>query len=230
MKEESSAKDKHGLIVVFSTYQSIDVISRAQRQLRNQELLSGLLPDGRDFSFDFIVCDEAHRTTGVTIKGSSDSNFVKIHSNDNIRGRKRLYMTATPRIYAAESKKTAKAKDAILCSMDDPAIYGEEFYRLGFGEAVNKGILSDYKVLVFTIHEETIPRELRSMIAREQEINITDAAKLIGCISALSKRTPPETIRLAQIRHPCTRPSLSAPPSKRPSASWTYSINSPLSI
>lgn len=191
MKEESSAKDKHGLIVVFSTYQSIDVISRAQWQLRNQELLSGLLPDGRDFSFDFIVCDEAHRTTGVTIKGSSDSNFVKIHSNDNIRGRKRLYMTATPRIYAAESKKTAKAKDAVLCSMDDPAIYGEEFYRLGFGEAVNKGILSDYKVLVFTIHEETIPRELRSMIDREQEINITDAAKLIGCISALSKRTPP---------------------------------------
>lgn len=189
-KEAESEKD-HGLVVVFSTYQSIDIVSAAQARLMRSAVLPEFLPAGRDFTFDYIVCDEAHRTTGATLKGSDDSNFVKIHSNDCVKGKKRLYMTATPRIYAEVSKKKAKESDAVLCSMDDPALYGEEIFRLGFGEAVSRGILSDYKVLVLTIHEDTIPQELRAMVSRNKEISITDAAKLIGCISALSKRVAP---------------------------------------
>ncbi len=84
------------LLVVFSTYQSIDVIAEAQKTFQR--------------SFDLIICDEAHRTTGVTLKDAEDSAFVKVHDNAFLQAKKRLYMTATPRLYAEESKK--KAQDA----------------------------------------------------------------------------------------------------------------------
>src|SRR5690606_6885819 len=80
---------KDGMTVVFSTYQSIDVIAKAQKALQNNI--------GDDSIFDLIICDEAHRTTGVTLRDEDESAFVKVHGNDFIRGKKRLYMTATPR-------------------------------------------------------------------------------------------------------------------------------------
>ena len=94
--------------------------------------------------FDLIICDEAHRTTGVTLKDAEDSAFVKVHDNAFIQAKKRLYMTATPRLYAEESKKKAQDADAYLCSMDDEAMYGPEVIRIGFGEAVEKNLLADY--------------------------------------------------------------------------------------
>lgn len=164
-----------GLVVMFSTYQSIEVVAQAQKEFQ------------RDFAL--IVCDEAHRTTGVTLKDEDDSAFVKVHDNAFIRAKKRLYMTATPRLYAEESKKKARDADAYLCSMDDEAMYGPEVFRIGFGEAVDKNLLTDYKVLVLTLSESQIPAALQTAVAdRSKEIDTDDASKLIGCINALSKR------------------------------------------
>ena len=166
---------KDGVVVVFSTYQSIAVVANAQKEFQ------------RDF--DLIICDEAHRTTGVTLKDEDDSAFVKVHDNTFIQAKKRLYMTATPRLYAEESKKKAKEADAYLCSMDDEAMYGPEVFRIGFGEAVDKNLLEDYYVLVLTLSESQIPAALQEAVAdRSKEIDTDDASKLIGCINALSKR------------------------------------------
>jgi predicted helicase len=169
----------NGMTVVFSTYQSIEVIARAQKEI---------LKNGFN-EFDLIICDEAHRTTGVSLAGEDESAFTKVHDNDFIKAKKRLYMTATPRLYNDDTKSKAAQADAVLCSMDDEALYGEEIYRIGFGEAVEKDLLTDYKVLILTLSEKDVPPAVQKMIAdKESEINSDDASKLIGCINALSKQ------------------------------------------
>jgi len=175
---------KAGMTVVFSTYQSIEVISRAQH-----ELLNSANSTDHFGIFDLIICDEAHRTTGVTLSQEDSSAFIKVHDNSFIQARKRLYMTATPRLYSDDAKGKAAQADAVLCSMDDPSIYGEEMYRIGFGEAVDRDLLSDYKVLILTLSDKDVPPAVQKMIAsRDNEINSDDASKLIGCINALSKQ------------------------------------------
>lgn len=172
---------KKGMTVVFSTYQSIDVIANAQRHLLNE--------NNNNAIFDLIICDEAHRTTGVTLAGNDESAFVKVHDNDFLQANKRLYMTATPRLFSDDSKSKADTSDAVLCSMDDEDIYGQEIYRIGFGEAVERGLLTDYKVLVLTLSENDIPQAVQKMVANSSnEINSDDASKLIGCLNALSKQ------------------------------------------
>lgn len=174
-------KNNSGMIVVFSTYQSIDVISAAQKKINAQEKGA--------FVFDLVVCDEAHRTTGVILSDKAEAAFTKIHDNEIVVAKKRLYMTATPRLYTDASKQKAQEGNAVLCSMDDTNIYGEEIYRIGFGEAVKKDLLSDYKVLILTIREDQIPVALQNVIKdKNNEIDTDDASKLIGCINALSKR------------------------------------------
>lgn len=174
-------KSNKGMTVVFSTYQSIDVISKAQKELIK-------LKNGFE-EFDLIICDEAHRTTGVALAGEEESAFTKVHDNSFLRGKKRLYMTATPRLYNDDTKSKALQADAVLCSMDDPKLYGEEIYRIGFGEAVERGLLTDYKVLILTLSENDVPPAVQKMIAdKDSEINADDASKLIGCINALSKQ------------------------------------------
>lgn len=172
--------------VIFSTYQSIDVVKEALDKYKRE--------------VDLIICDEAHRTTGVVLKDKEESNFTKVHKNEYIRAKKRLYMTATPRLYSANIKVKAKENERIdvLCSMDDPEWYGEEFHRLTFNDAVSQGLLTDYKVLVLTVSEEDIPENIREGIKtryskaaekdRLKELNFDDATKLIGCINGLSKR------------------------------------------
>ncbi len=168
-----------GLTVVFSTYQSIEVIAHAQKEL---------LKNGFG-QFDLIICDEAHRTTGVSLADEDESAFTKVHDNNFIQGKKRLYMTATPRLYSDDTKSKAAQADAVLCSMDDPKLYGEEVYRIGFGEAVERDLLTDYKVLILTLSDKDVPPAVQKMIAdKESEINADDASKLIGCINALSKQ------------------------------------------
>ena len=174
-------KDKKGMKVVFSTYQSIDVIAGAQKKILEQDKNFG--------KFDLIICDEAHRTTGVTLKNEDESNFVKVHSNEFLKAKKRLYMTATPRLYDDNSKSKAKESEAYLCSMDNKELYGEEIYRIGFGKAVENNLLTDYKVLILTLNSSQIPTELQSIIANgEKEFNFDDATRLIGCINGLSKQ------------------------------------------
>lgn len=174
-------REHDGLVVVFSTYQSIDAVSAAQ-----QEILAET--NGAYGVFDFIICDEAHRTTGVKIADKDESSFTKIHSNDNVQGHRRLYMTATPRLYGESAKIKASEKDCILCSMDDKALYGEEFYRVNFSYAVQNGLLTDYKVLVLTVSEDDVPENIkRDITDTTTELNFDDTSKLIGVINGLSK-------------------------------------------
>ena len=174
-------KNKQGLKIVFSTYQSIQKISEAQKELVN------ILPQFAQF--DLIICDEAHRTTGITLLEKDESAFVKVHDNDFLNAKKRLYMTATPRLYSPDAKSRAAQADALLCSMDDEILYGEEIYRIGFGQAVAKGLLSDYKVLILTLNENDITPEVQKALSKDtKEIDMDDVPKLIGCINALSKQ------------------------------------------
>jgi len=193
-------KSNNGLTVVFSTYQSIERISQAQKSLEKA--------NPKYAQFDLIICDEAHRTTGVSLADEDESAFTKVHNNDFIKAKKRLYMTATPRLYNDETKSKAAQAEALLCSMDDVSLYGEEIYRIGFGEAVEKDLLTDYKVLILTLNENDVPPAVQKMIMdKESEINTDDASKLIGCINALSKQilgdegiikeTDPEPMRRA---------------------------------
>ncbi|ODT14193.1 MAG: damage-inducible protein, partial [Kaistia sp. SCN 65-12] len=163
------------LTVVFSTYQSIQAVSAAQ--------LDHGLPD-----FDLIVCDEAHRTTGVTLAGEEDSNFVRVHDAAFIRGKKRLYMTATPRIFGDAVKKTADDADAVLCSMDDPALFGQTLFTRNFSWAVQNGLLTDYKVIVLAVDEAAVSSGVQRLLADENnELKLDDATKIIGCYKALTK-------------------------------------------
>jgi len=171
----SSAEGSHPMTVVFATYQSIDVIHRAQGE-------------GGAPGFDLIVCDEAHRTTGATLAGSEESAFVRVHDNAYLRGAKRLYMTATPRIYDDNSKAKAGQKDAVLASMDDEALFGPEFHRLGFGEAVGMGLLTDYRVLVLTVDEGAVSQTMQDTFAVNGELKLPDVARIIGCWNGLAKR------------------------------------------
>lgn len=164
-----------GLEVVFSTYHSIDAVSEAQAAGVGE--------------FDLIICDEAHRTTGVTLADESESNFVKIHDDNWVAGRKRVYMTATPKIFNEDTKFQASEKAAVLCSMDDVDTFGLPFYRIGFGEAVEKGLLTDYKVLVLGVSESQVATSFQNLLADESnELAIDDVAKLVGCWNGLAKR------------------------------------------
>jgi len=169
-----------GLVVVFSTYQSIESVYAAQKETLSET-------GGEYGTFDLIVCDEAHRTTGVKLSDSDESSFTKIHKADYIKGRKRLYMTATPRLYGDNVKVKAFEKDAVLCSMDDEALYGSEIYRVNFSYAVERGLLTDYKVLVLTVNENELPKGVREEITNSKELNFDDTSKIIGMINGLSK-------------------------------------------
>ena len=173
-----------GMLVVFSTYQSIDVISNAQKAI------------GSDFVFDLIICDEAHRTTGVTLENEEESAFVRVHKDEFIKAKKRLYMTATPRLYRTEDQETAKQKNVYLCSMDDESLYGKEFYRLSFADAVNKKLLCDYKVIVLTMNRKNqanLAQSLQNAESGDDGDNKDSAEhldewqKLVGTAAALSK-------------------------------------------
>lgn len=168
--------DAEHMSVVFSTYHSIDVISRAQHE--------------HDMAtFDLVICDEAHRTTGATFDDDDESTFVRIHDADYIRASKRLYMTATPRIYGDNAKLKAESGEVTLCSMDDEALYGKELFVINFSEAVQRGLLTDYKVLVLTVEESTISRLLQDMLKDENnQLKVDDAAKIVGCWKALAKQ------------------------------------------
>lgn len=182
VKQLKAYREHDGLTVVFSTYQSIEAIKAAQNET--------LKETGSSYgTFDLIVCDEAHRTTGVKLSDRDESNFTKIHDASYIKGNKRLYMTATPRLYGSSAKIKASEKDAILCSMDDEKLYGQEFFRVNFSYAVEHGLLTDYKVLVLTVNEDDLSGDILKDIKdpNNTELNFDDTSKLIGVINGLSK-------------------------------------------
>lgn len=181
--EVTKRHDKEHMSVVFSTYHSIDVISQAQKLHK--------LAD-----FDLIICDEAHRTTGASFDGDDESAFVKVHNQEVIRGNKRVYMTATPRVYGVQAKAKAENDSIVLYDMNDPAYFGETLHTLSFSEAVHGlGILCDYKVIVLTISEDHISKNLQRLLADENNsLRVDDAAKIVGCWRALAKQDTQEDL------------------------------------
>ncbi len=166
--------DDDHMTVVFSTYHSIGVIHDAQEQ--------GLA------DFDLIVCDEAHRTTGATFEGDDESAFVRVHDAAYIRATKRLYMTATPRIYSAEAEAKAEQDKATIYGMNNEAWYGKQLFLISFSEAVKRGLLVDYKVIVLAVEESHINRKLQNLLKDENNtLRVDDAAKIVGCWKALAK-------------------------------------------
>ena len=159
--------------VVFGTYQSIEVVIKAQR-LGAPE-------------FDLVICDEAHRTVGYSAKERQQSYFTLIHDKEKLKAKKRLYMTATSRIFAPTVKKKVETlKDIELFSMDDKNIFGNEFHRLNFAKAVEEKLLSDYKVLILTVTDKNAANTIKDITGKE--IELSDAAKIIGCWNGLAKR------------------------------------------
>ena len=160
------------LTVVFCTYHSLGLVEQAQDE--------GAPP------FDIVLCDEAHRTTGIERPGDSTSPFVLVHDAQRIRAAKRLYMTATPRLYTEGARAKAAIHDIDVFSMDDPATYGPELHRLPFSRAVEQDLLSDYKVVVLAMSEQHVDAALQAHLTSSGgEINLTDAAKIVGCWRAL---------------------------------------------
>ena len=170
--------------IIISTYHSLGVIAEAQ--------LQGMP------KIDLTICDEAHRTTGAEQRGKEKSAFLMVHDEEKIQSHKRLYMTATPRIYKKRAKEQAQEHDIELCSMDDEGIYGTEFHRLDFGEAVKpkkedeEPLLADYKVLILTVSEDTAAAVAAAMnrrsLGKDEDLNIEDVGRIIGCWNALAKR------------------------------------------
>ncbi|MFZ3299834.1 MAG: type ISP restriction/modification enzyme [Ralstonia pickettii] len=174
--EMAKRHDATHMSVVFSTYHSIDVISRAQKEF-------GLA------DFDLIVCDEAHRTTGATFGDDDESAFVRVHDANYIRSAKRLYMTATPRIYGDTAKASAERDNVALCSMDDESLYGKELFVITFSEAVKRQLLVDYKVIVLAVEETHVNRRLQDLLRDDNnQLKVDDAARIVGCWKALSKQ------------------------------------------
>ena len=160
------------MTVVFCTYQSLGLVERSQ--------------DGGAPPFDLVLCDEAHRTTGVERPGDKTSPFLLVHNEERIRATNRLYMTATPRLYTEGAKTKAASHSVEVFSMDDAATYGPEFHRLPFSRAVAEDLLADYKVVVLAISERHVGVALQAHLATGgDEINLDDAAKIVGCWRAL---------------------------------------------
>ncbi|WP_254475173.1 type ISP restriction/modification enzyme, partial [Bartonella sp. B1098] len=176
LAKEACEHFAEAMTVIFSTYHSIQVISDAQKEHG--------LPE-----FDLIICDEAHRTTGASLgTDDNESEFVKVHDNSIIRGKKRLYMTATPRIFSETAKRRADEINAVLASMDDEALFGKQLHHYTFTEAVENELLTPYKIVVLGIDETYITPAIQKIIANEdREIDLDDAAKIIGCYRALTK-------------------------------------------
>ncbi len=139
------AQKENKRFIIFSTYQSALRIKEAQ-----EAGLNGI---------DLIVCDEAHRTVGAMYSSNErdDKNaFTLCHSDENIKATKRLYMTATPKVYSESSKAKAKESDNVIYSMDDGEIFGEEIYTLNFSQAIALDLLTDYKVIILAVRKENL--------------------------------------------------------------------------
>src|SRR3546814_17061390 len=96
--------------------------------------------------FDLVVCDEAHRTAGVASVAGEDKVFSFVHDNELIPAARRLYMTATPRLFKPVAGDAAKEADALHASMDEHEYFGAESHRIGLGDAVDQGLHAVYAV------------------------------------------------------------------------------------
>lgn len=176
------------LIVVFSTYQSMQVVQDAQ---------DAGLP-----RFGLCVCDEAHRTAGTRYAEDDDvACYQIVMDGERVRADKRLFMTATPKVYGDNVKTRAGEVAAELYSMDDEEKYGPVAYELTFAEAVEKGLLCDYRVVVLAINQDAVPgtRIVVTHGTDESELDIGDKAKIIGAGRGLATHGEDANRRLSEL-------------------------------
>ncbi len=160
------------MTVTFCTYQSLRLIEQVQ--------------DKGVPAFDLVICDEAHRTTGIERPDDKTSPFVLIHNANKIRANRRLYMTATPRIFTEGARARAASYSIEVFSMDDERTFGPEFHHLQFSQAIEQDLLTDYKVVILGLKESNVNTELlRHLTSLGDEIKISDAATIVGCHRAL---------------------------------------------
>ena len=181
-------QDPDALVVVFSTYQSMQVVQDAQ---------AAGLP-----RFGLCVCDEAHRTAGTRLADDEDvSCYQIVMDGGRVLADKRLFMTATPKVYGDNVKTRAGEVAAELYSMDDEEKYGPIAYELTFAEAVEEGLLCDYRVVVLAINQDAVPgtRIVVTHGADESELDIGDKAKIIGCWRGLATHGEDASRRLSAL-------------------------------
>lgn len=183
------AQKENKRFIIFSTYQSVLRIKEAQ------EVGLG--------EIDLIICDEAHRTVGAMYSSNErdDKNaFTLCHSDEHIKAQKRLYMTATPKVYSESSKAKAKESDNVIYSMDDADTFGEEIYTLNFERAIALDLLTDYKVMILAVRKENlsgVTNSVNQKISRleaegtkldKKLINNEFVCKIVGTHKGLAKQ------------------------------------------
>ena len=164
--------DESGSKVVFSTYQSAPLIVEAQEH--------------HDTSpFDLVIADEAHRCAGKV-----SSAFGCVLDDNNIQSKKRLFLTATPRILSKQLKRSASENEIEVASMDDHSVFGEVLYQIKFSEAIKDDLLSDYQVVVVGVDDQMIRDQIenRNLVEISSNELQTDAETLASHI-ALAKAT-----------------------------------------
>ncbi|MDB9845090.1 Helicase associated domain protein [Burkholderiaceae bacterium] len=154
--------------VVFSTYQSSPLVAEAQAATTGIE-------------FDFIVADEAHRCAGVMGDG-----FSSVLNSQRLRGNKRLFATATPRIYSKQTQSAAEGRGIEVVGMDDESVFGRPLYTLSFGEAIRRRLLSDYRVVIVGVDDAMLASwiENREIVRTATGIQ-TDAKSLAAAVGLL---------------------------------------------
>ena len=142
--------------IVFSTYQSSPLVEESQRSLE--------VP-----AFDIAFADEAHRCAGKV-----SSAFASILDEQKIRSKKRLFMTATPRVLSKQIKKKADDENINLACMDDVSQFGEVFHQLNFSKAIEKELLSDYQVVIVGVDDPSVQAQIidRMLVDTGNECNI----------------------------------------------------------
>ncbi|EMG84738.1 helicase protein [Helicobacter pylori GAM101Biv] len=126
--------------------------------------------------------------------------FTLCHSDENIKATKRLYMTATPKVYSESSKAKAKESDNVIYSMDDAEVFGEEIYTLNFERAIALDLLTDYKVLILAVRSEnlsgvtnSVNKKIKQLKAEgtkldKKLINNEFVCKIVGTHKGLAKQ------------------------------------------
>ncbi|MDR2526551.1 MAG: DEAD/DEAH box helicase family protein, partial [Rickettsiales bacterium] len=187
-QKEQIEKNKNRTIVIFSTYHSLETVHKAQHELQKE-----YPKHSNRYIFDIVFCDEAHRTARLDEKDREQSFFTKIHDNNYIKANKRIYMTATPKVYGENATKKLD-EDSILYSMDNEKYYGKEFYKYSFSKAIRDEQLSDYKVIILTLDEnEHIFKKVREDYdiiypqIQNRNFKFDDIIKIIGAIKGILK-------------------------------------------
>lgn len=160
---------REGKKVVFATYQSSPKLAEAFHRY-------SLSP------FDLIIADEAHRCAG-----NMKSAFGTVLNADELPAIHRLFMTATPRIYKANIRKQAANNETQIASMDDESAFGPELHTLAFGDAIERKLLSDYRVVVIGVNNPMLQEMVTNRVLVKTDNEIIDDARSLAIRVGLVK-------------------------------------------